>query len=388
MRPRALPSSVTWDRSLVTLWIPVVGVAVLVQARLGLEQPWTGSDLSLAVMSLVHAVPLLVRRREPLVTAGVIAVALPLQEALGGSLSFGTFVAVLVTAYSSGRHTTTGRAALGVAILLAGVVIGTREHLPEDAAELVFPLFYVSAAATVGAVVRRLAAQASQLQALNAALARERDATVRLAVAGERMRLSRDLHDSVAHTLTVAVVQAQNCEQLVEDDPAAARTAARAVAEAGRRGLTELRAVVRVLRDLDSPRAEPTLADLPTLAAVVAEAGLAVEVSSSGELQRVPDPAARALFRVVQEALTNVIKHSAAATAAVTVTVTQDAAEVAVVDPGPARSSELASGGHGLAGMAERLAAIGGHVEAAPQGAGYGVRATVPIRTPRAAVAS
>lgn len=376
------------DRGLLWLWAPVVGVAALTQAQLGLEEPWAGSDLALAVTSLVQSVPLLARRHAPLLTAGAIAAALPLQEALGGTLSFGTFVAVLVSAYALGRHTTPAWAASGVGVLLVGVGLAVREELPEAIDELVFPLFYISASAALGAVVRRLRTQADELHALNAALARERDATVRLAVAGERMRLSRDLHDSVAHTLTVAVVQAQNCEQLIDADPAAARTAARAVAEAGRHGLSELRAVVRVLRDLDTPRAEPTLADVSTLADVVAEAGLQVEVSSSGELQRVPDPAARALFRVVQESLTNVIKHSAAGHAIVTVTITHDAAEVAVVDPGPARTSELVSGGHGLAGMAERLAAIGGRVEAAPQGTGYGVRATVPLAPSHAGVPS
>lgn len=368
-----------WDWSAIALWAPVVGVAAVTQTKLGLEEPWAGSDAVLTVTSLLQAVPLLGRRRWPVLTAAAVAAALPIQEALGGSLSFGSFVAVLVASYSLGRYASLRPALAGAAIVLLGVAWGTRDHLPEDAPELIFPLFYVSASTAIGGVVKRLHNQASELQRLNDALARERDATTRLAVAGERMRLSRDLHDAVAHTLTVAVIQAEKCEQAIDDDPAAAKASAVAIQDAGRRGLAELRSVVRVLRDPDAAVEEPHLGDLATLATVVSESGLDVSVKVDGNLSQVPDLIGRQLFRVIQESLTNVIKHSAATTADVRVTVGANAAQVLVIDPGPVVSSNLPSGGHGIGGMTERLARLDGHISSGPSGSGYQVHASVPL---------
>ena len=233
------PTGGRWDWEAVTLWAPVVAVAGLSQAGVGLEEPWTGSDLALAVVSLLVAAPLALRRWHPLATAGVVAVAVPMQDALGGSLGFATFFAVLVSAYAAGRHAQWWATAAGAGLLLLGIIVAMRGSLPAQAPELIFPVFYVSVAAVLGAVVRRLTTQAAELRRLNVALARERDATARLAVATERVRLARDLHDVVAHTLTIAVVQAEECEEAVTDDPERARTAARRVQEAGRRGLAE-----------------------------------------------------------------------------------------------------------------------------------------------------
>lgn len=374
---RAVREQRDWD--VVTQWAPAVGVAAVTQAGLGLEEPWAGSDAFLTLTSLMLALPLLVRRRWPLVAAGLVAVAAPVQEALGGSLSFGTFVAVLVTAYAVGRHAQPRAAVLGTAVILAGVVLGNLESLPEDATELVIPVFYVVGSVSIGAVVRRLHDQADTLTELNRALARERDATVRLAVAGERMRLSRDLHDSVAHTLTVAVVQAERCEQAIGDDPESATAAAVAIQEAGRRGLAELRSVLRVLRDPDAPVREPGLDDLGALATLVSESGLDVTVVTDGDLARVPDATGVQLFRIVQEALTNVLKHSAAGTATVVVTVDAGAVEVTVTDPGPPLTGAQPASGHGIAVMGERLGGLDGHVTTGRDGTGFRVSVSVPL---------
>ncbi|WP_194288566.1 sensor histidine kinase [Ornithinicoccus halotolerans] len=369
----------TWDWDAITLWLPVIGVAAVSQTKLGLEEPWTGSDAVLALTSLMQAAPLVARRRYPLVTAALIAVALPVQEVLGGALSFGSFVAVLVATYSVGRHASARAALLGAGLILLGLMLGTRDRFPEDAPELVFPLFYVSAATVIGAVVKRLSEQARQLWELNQALARERDATARLAVAGERMRLSRDLHDSVAHTLTVAVVQAENCELAIDNDPLAAKSAAMAIQEAARRGLSELRSVLRVLRDPEAPIGASGLADLGLLATVVSESGLDVELQFRGDSSTVPADVGHQLFRVAQEALTNVMKHSATKTATVHVAITDTVVELSVTDTGPSLTRGLASGGHGVTVMAERLADLGGEVAAGPYQSGYRVRACVPL---------
>jgi signal transduction histidine kinase len=368
------------DRDLVTLWLPVVGVAAASQAGLGLEEPWSGSDAGLAVVALLQAGPLALRRRWPVVSAALVAATLPLQEALGGSLSFGTFVAVLVVAYSLGRYAATaGSQAAGTVLVLSGVVLGTLESVAAAPTDLVFPVFYVSAALAVGAVVRRLVSQAAELRELNSVLERERDATVRLAVAGERLRLSRELHDSVAHTLTVAVVQAERCEQALADDPGSASEAVRAIQAAGRRGLSELRSVLRLLRDPDTPVRDPGLADLGALVAAMSGPDLQVALTWDGEPARVADEVGLQLFRVTQESLTNVVRHSDASAAAVRLSVGPDSVTVEVTDPGPSRTSALPCGGHGLAVMAERMAGVGGSVVAGHDGDGFRVAASAPL---------
>jgi len=380
MKRPGVPDDTASDWAAVTLWAPVVAVAALGQLGIGLEEPWLGSDLELAVTSVLLAAPLVVRRSRPVLAAALVAVALVVQDALGGSLSFASFVAVLVAAYGAGRCTSARLAALGWLTLLLGVATAMRSAFPHEAAELVFPLFYVSAAVALGAVVRRLTTQAVELRRLNDALARERDATAQLAVATERMRLARDLHDVVAHTLTVVVVQAESCEDAIDDDPAGARTAVREVQEAGRRGLAELRSMVRVLRDTEDPAATPGLDEVETLAAVMGGAGLDVEVRRVGDLSAVPDDVGRQLSRIVQEALTNVVKHSGAGAASVRLEGRAHEVLVTVADLGPTLGSHLPSGGHGVAGMAERLAPYGGSVVAGPDGTGFRVHARVPLQ--------
>ena len=373
-----------WSRggewtTLVT-WSPVVAVAALSQLGIGLESAWSGSDLDLAVTSALLAGPLLLRRARPVLAAALLAGALVVQVQLGGSLHFASFIAVLLASYAVGRHGAGRHAAAGVAVLLLGVVVAMRHSLPQDADELVFPLFYVTAAAALGSVVRRQARQAAELRRLNEVLVRERDALDRLVIATERLRLARELHDVVAHTLTVAVIQAEACEDAIADDPERAREAARQVQAAGRRGLADLRSLVRVLRDADTTADDPGLDDLDALASVMAGAGLDVHVTRTGDLTGLAPELERELYRIVQEALTNVVKHSSATSVSVRVGRRDAWVALEVVDPGPAVQAVAPSGGHGLAGMTERLAPFGGEVVAGPQEGGFRVEVSVPLR--------
>lgn len=366
-------------RTLIT-WAPVVAVAVMSQTGIGLESPWSGSDAGLAITSALLAGPLLVRTTHPVLAAALVGAALVVQVQLGGSLHFGSFVAVLVASYAVGRHGVTLRASAGVGVLLLGVVVAMRSSLPEDAAELVFPLFYVTAAAALGSVVRRQARQAAELRGLNEALVREREALDRLVVATERLRLARDLHDVVAHTLTVAVIQAEACEDAVAHDPERARAAAREVQAAGRRGLADLRSLVRVLRDADAPADDPGLDDLDALASVMAGAGLEVTVTREGDLRGLPADLERELYRIVQEALTNVVKHSTATSVRISVSRRASQVDLEIVDPGPPVPGPTTPGGHGLAGMSERLVPFDGQVAAGADRGGFRVRVSVPVR--------
>lgn len=364
-----------------TTWAPVVAVAVLSPTGIGLESAWTGSDFGLALTSALLAGPLLLRTARPVLTAALIGAALVLQIELGGSLHFASFIAVLVASFAVGRHGVGRQPVAGVLLLLLGVVVAMRQTLPEDVIEFVFPLFYVTAAAVLGSVVRRQTRQAAELRRLNDALVREREALDQLVVATERLRLARELHDVVAHTLTVAVIQAEACEDaLDESDPRRAREAARQVQAAGRRGLDDLRHLVRVLRDAEAPADDPGLADIDALASAMVGAGLDVEVERGGDLRDLPPELQRELYRVVQEALTNVVKHSAATSVRVRIGRREAHVELEVVDPGPAVRTPSPSGGHGIAGMAERLAPFDGQVTAGHDSQGFRVYVEVPVQ--------
>jgi signal transduction histidine kinase len=365
-------------RTLAT-WAPVVAVAVLSQTGIGLESAWSGSNAALALTSALLAGPLLLRAARPVLTAALTGAALVVQVQLGGSLHFASFIAVLVASFAMGRYAGGRRMAAGVLVLLVGVVLAVRDSLPESAEELVFPGFYVTAAAALGSVVRRQARQAAELHGLNEALVRERDALDRLVVATERLRLARELHDVVAHTLTVAVVQAEACEAALDADLERAREATRQVQAAGRRGLADLRSLVRVLRDADATTDDPGLDDLDALAGVMASAGPEVTVERTGAFRGLSPELERELYRIVQEGLTNVIKHSSAAWVRILVSAQDAHVQLEIVDPGPAVESPVSSGGHGLAGMAERLAPFGGQVTAGPTPDGFRVHVSVPV---------
>lgn len=368
------------DWSSVSLWVPTVFVGVVVQTGVGLESPWTGSDLALAASALLLAVPLLIRRQHPLMTSALVAASLPVQMTLGGSLGFGSFVAVIFAAYGSGRWAARLRVCLVAdSLILGGVLLAQREALTAQPDELFFPVFYVAAATVVGRVVGRLSAQSSELSRLNAALTAQIDLTAGLAAATERNRISRDLHDSVAHTLMVTVVQAEAAEDGLASDPEATREALQRIQETGRAGLAELRDTVRLLRET-VPGAARDLRDLPALAAALTESGVEVTLETMDCSDLDPSLSAE-LYRVTQEGLTNVIKHSVAGRALLRVTRDAGGMIVEVADPGPAARGDPPPGGHGLAGMGERLAPYGGRVQAGPDGpdgAGWRVRAEVP----------
>jgi len=318
-----------------------------------------------------------------------VAIGLPVQVLIGGTLHFGAFVAILFAAFAAGRWSRTLRGCfVGVAVLISGAaaaslggVVEAAEGLLDSPDELVFPLFYVSAAVATGRVVGTVARQAEELARLNSALEEEYGAAARLAVATERMRLSRDLHDSLAHTLMVTVVQAEVAENALSGDPERSAAAIRRVQEAGRTGLAELRATVRMLRTPEEAEASaPRLEELPALVSGLGAAGLEVDLEVSAAAADLSPRMSTELFRVAQEALTNITKHSAATTARVRVVLAPDEVLLEVTDPGPAAATDRPSGGHGLAGMGERAQALGGKLTAGPAaGGGWAVAVAVPL---------
>jgi signal transduction histidine kinase len=213
----------------------------------------------------------------------------------------------------------------------------------------------------------------------------EVEARTRVATLEERARISRELHDVLAHGLTVMIAQSEGAASVAVNDPARAAEAMRTVAATGRESLGELRRLVAAER-VDVVGATPELApvpgidDLDALADRVRAAGLPVRLTQSGDLASVPDDCGRAVYRIVQESLTNVLKHGGPGASADVVVAVAAAVQVTVTDRGGARTAAPAGGGAGLVGMRERVSVLGGELEAGPTvDGGWRVRAHLPL---------
>jgi signal transduction histidine kinase len=208
-----------------------------------------------------------------------------------------------------------------------------------------------------------------------------------LAVAEERLRIARELHDVLAHTMSVVAVQAGTGRLVGPDHPGEAIKALTAVEETARSAMHEMRQILTVLRadddDTDAAvRPTPGLGDLAALVAQVTEAGIAVDVRVEGEPRPVPTGVGLAAYRITQEALTNVIKHAGPAHASVLVRYTDHDVTVEIRDDGHGTPSRVGGGGHGLIGMRERAAVHGGELTAGPAAdGGFRVRARLPLGT-------
>ncbi|MDI3404717.1 sensor histidine kinase [Streptomyces cavernicola] len=199
----------------------------------------------------------------------------------------------------------------------------------------------------------------------------------------ERLRIARELHDVLAHSISVINVQAGVGLALLDSDPEQARTALTTIKSASKEALGEVRQVLDTLRTPgDAPRAPaPGLDRLPELVEQAASAGLTVEVAREERQTKLAPGADLAAFRIVQEALTNVVRHSGSRRATVRVRSTEAAVELTVDDEGPATRTDAGGSGNGLAGMRERAAALGGTIEAGPRpDGGFRVRAVLPQR--------
>jgi signal transduction histidine kinase len=211
---------------------------------------------------------------------------------------------------------------------------------------------------------------------------RERDLVAREAVVEERARIARELHDAVAHNVSMMVVQAGGERRALDGADGSTGETLRTIEEVGRGALTEMRRLVGMLRaDAEDPLTpQPSLDDLPALVERVREAGLPVELHVGGEARELPVGLELSAYRIVQEALTNALKHAGEAHAIVSINYGPDSLELEIVDDGPGTAPSIAGGGHGLVGMRERVALYGGRFDASRRpGGGFAVRAKLPI---------
>lgn len=267
-----------------------------------------------------------------------------------------------------------------LAFLGAGVQLGTGA----DGVAVVNPFIVVSVLGpwAIGLVARSRRRLTGQLAARGRELEAERELFAAEAVRYERARIARELHDVVAHCLSVAVIQASAGQRLTGTDPSLAAETFDAIAEVVRQAESEIGRLVQVLDQDPPPRGADGLALVDELVARASATGLAVSCRISGSPDRLPGEASDAAYRVVQEGITNALKHAPGAPVDVVITGLDGHVEITVVNgpaAAPASGLERAGGGHGLAGMRERVRACGGVLTAGPvDGGGWQVTARLP----------
>jgi signal transduction histidine kinase len=344
----------------------------------------TGPRAAVYVSYVVALSALVFRRRFPLACAIVVATALAAEWlAFGSPEGFGVFAIPIVAGYAVGANADRRRALVGLgALAIMAVVWTARDPTLAGAQAHVNNLGWLSPVLIgwlVGSYLREVRARADQA-------VRERDDRAAAAVASERARIARELHDIVAHNVSVMVVQAEAADEMLDHtDPGRAREPVQQIQATGRAALTDMRRLLGILRESDAQPdlgPQPGIANLDLLLTGVREAGLPVELEIAGEQVPLPPGVDLSAYRIVQEALTNTLKYAGAAHAWVRLGFVPGALELEVLDDGDgAASASPTGGGHGLVGMSERVALFGGELEAGPvPEGGYRVRARLPIR--------
>jgi signal transduction histidine kinase len=370
----------TVDRFLIAILFVLSEISVLTSEKI--QGPKALNALLLGVVSLAF----LWRRSHPLLVLCTVLGGLVLSQ-LVLTPPPDLFVAILMlgaASYGAGRHLEGRMGLLGLVLAVCTVTTVAAIYDPGD---IVFPVaFFCIAPWLVGRTLRNHTALARELaeKAERAAHARAEDE--RRAIAAERSRIARELHDVLAHSLSVMVVQSGAARRIVERDPERAAAAAELVRDTGREALAELRHLFGPVRrgEGEALSGPPSIRRIDDLVARARAAGLAVRLSVEGEPVELPTGVDLTAYRVVQEALTNTLKHAGKAHATVSIAYEPDEVVLAVEDDGGERGAAAAlveGGGYGLLGMRERVAVYGGVLQAGPQdGAGYAVRVRLPTR--------
>jgi signal transduction histidine kinase len=365
----------------------LLGAAVLVASQI---EVWvlghgTAPPGLAAAAGLAAALGTALRRRAPLtglmlVLAGLLAL-LPAQDISSDDDVYFPVFAAMFAVYSAGAHARRLRGLVAVLALVVTPVVfalSDPDGLTVDA--VVFFEIFVGPPYLAGLAIAHRRKSELALTRHAERLDRDRERAAEAAVAQERTRIARELHDVVAHAVSVMVVQAQGGRRMVRQEPGEAEEAFDVVERTGVQALGEMRRLLGMLRSADERAAlvpQPGLGHLEALVADVRGAGLPVELVLQGDPAGLPPGVDVSAYRIVQEALTNALKHAGPASATVRVRCLAGAVEVEVSDDG--RGGGTDGGGHGLVGMRERVALYGGRLEAGdgPTG-GFAIRARLP----------
>lgn len=365
----------------VAAWVPLAPQGTLIAGP-----PWLR-----VVLPLLTGAPLAVRRRWPLLMWTVMWAGISMQAVVtrNAPTALGLTLVLFAGSYSLAVYTTLWRAAAGLAVVAVGAAIyimaghagtggqdvfGGYEIIERASDNTIF--FGEILALWLTGVFVRTRRQSALLAARNVALDRQAER----AVAAERARIAREMHDIVAHHLSVVILQAAGSRASGRPSLAALEK----IEYSGRQALTETRRLLNVLRGPHESAGlvpQPGIAELAALADTVRSAGLPVSLAIVGDQAKLPAAVEVSAYRIIQEALTNVLKHAGPARATVTVDCAGDAVTIEVADDGPGNPVAAGHPGrHGLAGMRERVALFGGELRAGPQpGGGFAVRARFPL---------
>jgi signal transduction histidine kinase len=337
---------------------------------------------------LAMTIPIVLRRQYPVAAFSIAAAAGAVQLGLAPGPS-GADLAIPVLLYTLAAYRPRRVSLAGLAVCLAGTIAGVLawpnglDLYRKILAALVIFCATSLIAWVLGDSMRYRRAYYAALEERAARLEREADAQAQIATAAERARIARDLHDVIAHHVSVMVVQADGAGYALDSNPDRARQALTAISATGRQALTEMRRLLGLLRSGDARTEltpQPGLGQLRELVEQARAAGMSVSLTQEGAPRPLPEGAELTAYRVVQESLTNTRKHAGlAAAASVTLCYDDDRLVVQVSDDGRGGAAAGDGTGHGLAGMRERVQMYGGTVTAGPlpQG-GYRVTAQIP----------
>ncbi|HEY8646027.1 MAG TPA: histidine kinase [Gaiellaceae bacterium] len=359
-------------------WLLDGALATAVAAS-GLLEVWANAGIqpksAAASCEVALGLALAWRRRFPLATTVAVSVAgtaeavagVPLQQPIVPLLVF------VIAVYSLVTHAPRQRALLGAAVILVAIALQTlSQH--KGVGNFIFPLVFLVGAWITGRTIYARTARTTELE-------REQDERAHAAVEEERRRIARELHDILAHSLSVLVLQAGAADQVLERDPARAREIMQSIRAAGQEAIDELATLLALEHGKPEHLLEPqpTLADLDRLLTKTREAGLPVELEIEGERRELPAALELSAYRIIQEGLTNALKHAGAHRARTVLRYRQHELELEVSDDGAGHAN--GRGSHrGLAGIGERVSVFGGHFDAGPRpDGGWTLRANLPL---------
>lgn len=367
-------------------WLDL-GLALVLTATSQAEI-WTAHlrhPLAAAITTAAVTAALVVRRRRPAAVGTLALTVLCLHQLVIGDVEHASafaVVAIVVATYSLGAYASTRRAlTIGlIGIAAFGVIVGVKAKPPGDVAFVSVVLF----APWLGGVeLHRRASRLQRLEAHATDLGNRSEERARAAVEDERARIARELHDVVAHAMSVIVVQAGAERHVLGPEHESTRLVLETIERTGRQALGEMRRLVGMMRSDDPELAlapQPSLTHLPDLCEQVRAAGLPVTLEVIGGAVPVPPGVDVSAYRIVQEALTNALKHAGPASARVRVIYGASELEIEIADDGPGVGAASRGTGHGLIGMHERVSIYGGELQAGnDERGGFAIKARLPL---------
>ncbi len=335
--------------------------------------------------------PIAARTAAPLTALTISAFAISLHIAIGyEGVPAGT-LAALVILYSAASLADIGQAILAALITAAAITIYFATDRGDPGTAQAVSTFAIYAAAWgLGIYARSRREYTKVVEERAILLEREREARARAAVADERTRIARELHDIVGHALNLIVIQSGGAQRVFRSKPELARDSLASIESTGRQALAEMERMLGMLRGTDEEQSllvpQPSLSSIQSLAAQVSEAGLPVEVIVEGPAITLPPSIDLSAYRIIQEALTNALKHAGPARASVKIRYDSDSLDLEITDNGEGYSREQqaeSEGRRGLIGMRERADLFGGELNVGPRpGGGFRVHARLPLWGP------